>query len=310
MLLKGGIYVKYKLQGDYLTLIIDDDFHHKTIRDIFNYLHLSKKTIHLLKQDKNYTLNNQFINDNHLLNKNDHLKIKAFNQEAIDYIPQEYPLSIAYEDDFILIVNKPINTTIYPETKKELNTLCNYVANYYLETNQYLPIRHIHRLDKDTTGLVLFCKCPLLQPLLDNMMANKLIKRSYIAICKGIIDHDLTINRDIARDRHVNKMRVTNKGLKAITEIKVIKHDKQRNYTVCKCDLKTGRKHQIRVHLASINHPLLSDPLYGNKSKLIDRVALHAYKLEFIHPVTKQQIIVKADLPQDMNFINIKKDWL
>ena len=105
-------------------------------------------------------------------------------------------------------------------------------------------------------------------------------------------------------------MRVTNKGLKAITEIKVIKHDKQRNYTVCKCDLKTGRKHQIRVHLASINHPLLSDPLYGNKSKLIDRVALHAYKLEFIHPVTKQQIIVKADLPQDMNFINIKKDWL
>ena len=159
-----------------------------------------------------------------------------------------------------MIVNKPINTTIYPETKKELNTLCNYVANYYLETNQYLPIRHIHRLDKDTTGLVLFCKCPLLQPLLDNMMANKLIKRSYIAICK--------------------------------------------------CDLKTGRKHQIRVHLASINHPLLSDPLYGNKSKLIDRVALHAYKLEFIHPVTKQQIIVKADLPQDMNFINIKKDWL
>ena len=110
--------MKYKLQGDYLTLIIDDDFHHKTIRDIFNYLHLSKKTIHLLKQDKNYTLNNQFINDNHLLNKNDHLKIKAFNQEAIDYIPQEYPLSIAYEDDFILIVNKPINTTIYPETKK------------------------------------------------------------------------------------------------------------------------------------------------------------------------------------------------
>ena len=92
MLLKGGIYVKYKLQGDYLTLIIDDDFHHKTIRDIFNYLHLSKKTIHLLKQDKNYTLNNQFINDNHLLNKNDHLKIKAFNQEAIDYIPQEYPV--------------------------------------------------------------------------------------------------------------------------------------------------------------------------------------------------------------------------
>ena len=302
--------MNYKIQGNYLTLIIDEQFTNKTVRELLDWLHLSKKTIHLLKQNKEYFLNNTYVNENHPLNKNDLFKIKAFNEEYIDYLPQEFPLKIVYEDAFILIVDKPINTTIYPETKKELNTLCNYVANYYLETNQALTIRHIHRLDQDTTGLVIFCKCPLIQPLLDNMMANKLIKRSYLAVCNGIIDHDITINKTIARDRHQNKMRISKSGQKSITNIKILASNHKKNYTVCKCDLKTGRKHQIRVHLASINHPLLSDPLYGNKSKLIDRVALHAYKLEFIHPVTKQQIIVKADLPQDMNFINIKKDWL
>ena len=98
--------------------------------------------------------------------------------------------------------------------------------------------------------------------------------------------------------------------IEKITEIKVIKHDKQRNYTVCKCDLETGRKHQIRVHLASINHPLLSDPLYGYKSKFIKRTALHAYKLEFLHPITNSPIIVKAPLPQDMEFISNQIDFI
>lgn len=296
--------MNYKIQGNYLTLIIDDRFVNKTVRDLLNWLHLSKKTIHLLKQNKEYSLNNKYVDENHLLDINDLFKIKAFFEEGIDYTPQEYPLKIVYEDDFILIVDKPVNTTIYPETKKELNTLCNYVANYYLETNQFLTIRHIHRLDQDTTGLVLFCKCPLIQPLLDNMMANKSIKRSYIAICEGIINHNIIINKAIARDRHQNKMRIGKKGQKAVTKIKILACNHQENYTVCKCDLETGRKHQIRIHLASIDHPLLSDPLYGHRSKLIKRTALHAYQLEFIHPISNIPIIIKTNLPQDMNFIN------
>lgn len=297
--------MKYQIQGDYLNITIDDTFANKSIHDFFEYLHLSRKTIHLLKQSKQYTLNNKFVNEFTNLQINDQLKIKAFNQETIDYIPQAYPLSIVYEDEFILVVNKPINTPIYPENKDGLNTLCNYVANYYLESEQYIPIRHIHRLDKDTTGLVMFCKCPLLQPLLDYMMANKLIKRHYIAICNGILKQNLTINKAIAKDRHQNKMRVANHGKNAITKIKILATNEKKNYTICKCILKTGRKHQIRVHLASLGYPLLSDSLYGKPSNLINRTALHAYELEFIHPLTNKQIIIKTELPEDMKFTNL-----
>lgn len=294
--------MKYQIKGDYLIIEINDDFAGMSVEQFFNYFHLSRKTIHLLKQNKQYALNNNFVTSNTLLKQGDSLKVLAFDQ-GIDYQFQSYPLTVVYEDDFILIVNKPINTAIYPEDKNGLNTLCNYVANYYLETNQYIPVRHIHRLDKDTTGLVMFCKCAFLQPKLDIMMANKEIKRTYLAIVDGIVKKDLIINKPISRDCHQNRMRTSNNGKKAVTKVHVLKTDFQNNYTVVKCDLQTGRKHQIRVHLSSINHPLLSDPLYGTNSKLINRVALHGYKLEFNHPFFNQKITVFADIPDDMKFI-------
>lgn len=295
--------MKYKVRGNYLILEIDALYRDKSIAELFTKLHLSKKMIHLLKQNKEYMLNNKFVSSEHRLKEKDILKIKAFNDEGIDFIPQEHPLDIAYEDEFILIVDKPIHTAIYPEHKDGLNTLCNYVANYYLETNQYLPVRHIHRLDQDTSGLVLFCKCPLIQPYLDNMMASKQIKRTYIAIVQGIINNNLEIDAKIARDRHENRMRVSKNGQRAITNVKVLAKNKKDNYTVVRCDLQTGRKHQIRVHLASINRPLLSDPIYGNNSNIIKRVALHAYRLELIHPITQEKIIAYANIPKDMHFI-------
>lgn len=149
----------------------------------------------------------------------------------------------------------------------------------------------------------MFCKCAFLQPKLDIMMANKEIKRTYLAIVDGIVKKDLIINKPISRDRHQNRMRTSNNGKKAVTKVHVLKRSFPSNYTVVKCDLQTGRKHQIRVHLSSINHPLLSDPLYGTNSKLINRVALHGYKLEFNHPFFNQKITVFADIPDDMKFI-------
>lgn len=294
--------MKYWIKGNYLVLKIDDLFAGKTIDEVFAYFCLSKKTIHLMKQHKQYTLNNQYVQSNTVLKDNDMLSILAYD-EGIDYAYELYDLKVVYEDDFILVVDKPEKTAIYPEHKTETGTLANYVANYYLETNQFYPVRPIHRLDVDTTGLVIFCKCALLQPKLDLMLANKEINRSYIGVCQGILKKDCVIDKPIGRDRHQNRMRINMHGKKAKTRLKVIKQNKDGNYTVIACQLETGRKHQIRVHLQAINHPLLGDKLYGNESKFINRVALHAYKIAFRHPLLNQEVEVFASLPNDFKFI-------
>lgn len=290
--------MEYLIKGNYLMLKIDENFASMTLEEIFHYFCLSKKAIHLLKQYKQYFLNNQYVPMNTIVKQGDWLKISAF-ETGLDFTPQPFSLDIVYEDDFLLVVNKPCHVIIYPEDKTGSNTLCNYVANYYLETDQYYPIRPIHRLDKDTTGLVLFCKCAFLQPLLDSMLSKKEIARYYLALCQGIIDHDIDINLPIGRDRHTNKMRISTSGKQAITHVKVLEKNLAGNYTLIECQLETGRKHQIRVHLQAISHPLIGDRLYGKASKLINRTALHGYKLVFKHPILNKQLQITAPLPKD-----------
>lgn len=172
--------MKYKKIEDFLVFTIDEKHQNISILDFFKQLHLSKKTIHLLKQNKEYRLNNQFVAVNSILQLNDQLSIKAYDN-GIDYIPQYYQLPIIYEDDILCIVNKPAHTIIHSENKTGKGTLCNYVAYYYKQTKQDYPVRYLHRLDRDTTGLVIFCKCSLLQPYLDKMINEKSIKKFYLA---------------------------------------------------------------------------------------------------------------------------------
>lgn len=294
--------MKYKLQKEWLTFIIDDQFANKTIDDLFKYFHLSRKSIHLLKQNKEYFLNHHFVTTDTLLKKKDQFKIKAFDFSGIDFIPQYKNIRIVYEDDFILVLNKSAGMNVHPDKKTGKDTLCNYVAYYYQQQHLDLPIRYLHRLDYDTSGLIMFCKCSLIQALLDDELAHKKIKRSYLALVNGIPPVEKqTIKTCIARDRHhANKMRVSNHGQMAITHYHVIKTYK--NKTLLECSLDTGRTHQIRVHLASIGHPIIGDVLYGNPSKEIKRQALHAYRLEFTHPITNEHIQLECPLPKDIFF--------
>lgn len=294
--------MKYKLQNVWLTFIIDDQFDNKTIDDLFKYFHLSKKSIHLLKQNKEYFLNNQFVTSNTCLHKKDQFKIRAFDDSGIDFIPQPKDIHIIYEDDFLLIINKDAGMNVHPDQKEGIDTLCNYVAYYYQQQHLNLPVRYLHRLDFDTSGLIMFCKCALIQPLLDDSLAHKLIKRSYLALVKGNIPTSKiqTIQTYIAKDRHhSNKMRVADHGQKAITHYRLIKNYK--NKALVECTLDTGRTHQIRVHLASIGHAIIGDPLYGTPSDKIKRQFLHAYRLEFTHPVTNESIQLECPLPKDIS---------
>lgn len=289
----------YKKEYTELILTIDETYHGQTILDIFQNLHLSRKTIHLLQQHKAYQLNGRYVPVTTAVNKNDLFTVTAYTT-GLDYQPQPYPLDIVYEDELLCIVNKPAHTIIYPEHKDGLNTLCNYVAYHYLQTRQYYPVRCLHRLDKDTTGLVMFSKCSLLQPCFDSMISSKAIRKTYLAAVTGHFSKKaLTVSKPIGHDRHhKQKMIISSTGKKAVTHIrqKLIRKD----YSLVECQIETGRKHQIRVHLSSLSHPLLGDELYGNKSPYIDRMALHAWRLQFEHPLTHKKMDIICDIPDDM----------
>lgn len=292
--------MKYNIHNQYITFLIDYPFLYKSIEEVFEYFHLSKKTIHLLKQNKDYSLNNKYVSSNTILKKNDRLTIKAFESNDFMYSPTKYDIDIIYEDDFLLIVNKPAFVPIYPDSQEKVESLNHYVSYYYQISGYDYPIRPIHRLDNDTTGLVIYCKCALIQPLLDYQLSIKQIKRIYRAIVKGNIDNkEHTIQTYIAKDRHNSKkMRVSNEGKEAITHYKRIRNYK--DYAYIECQLETGRKHQIRLHMAYVHHPLIGDSLYYQKSNLIHRQALHAYRIEMIHPITLEELTIECLPPIDI----------
>lgn len=263
-------------------------------------LHQSKKARYLLYQNKQLYLNGNLCKQNQLITKNDEVQIHL-PDETLSSIPPDFTeLSICYEDELLLAVNKPSHLLVHSDGVDTSHTLCNRVQGYYLMQGITAPVRPLHRLDKETSGIVLFCKIPFFQPLLDHMMKEKQIQREYEAIVEGSIHQKKqTITYPIARDRHdARKMRVSATGKHAKTTITLQKN--YGAYSWIHARLFTGRTHQIRVHLAALKHPLLSDSLYGTPSDKIHRLALHASLLTLQHPFTNQKIQVTCEMPLDM----------
>lgn len=268
------------------------------LQDIANHFHFSRKLFHQLRMEKRITLNHKIVTADPELKCNDQLILNLQVQEEMDYLPDAYNLKVLYEDDLILIIDKPIHTIIYPSDKSGHHTLVNYIADYYQRTNQIHAIRPIHRLDEDTSGCMMICKQPFFQPYFDFMLAEKKIKRTYLAWVEGNMTQACTINQPIGSHRHINNKYVISKtGQKAITHVKPIQSGK---ISLVSCQLETGRTHQIRVHLASIGHPLLADMTYGKASKKINRCALHSASIEWIDPISQQIKHIDCPLPNDM----------
>ena len=290
--------MNYKIHYPYITFTIQSPI---SIDDFFQSFHLSKKTIHLFKQNKEYTVNKRFVSSSTVLIKGDKLCIKAFQEDDGMYPPYYDDIDIIYEDDFLLIVNKPAFMHVYPDDQSKTDSLANRVSHYYMSQGYNIPVRFIHRLDYETSGMVIFCKCAFIQPLLDFQLSQKSIKREYIAVVDGTITNHKwhTIDQPIARDRHIqNKMRVAKQGKKAITHYQCLASTK--NMSIIQVELETGRKHQIRVHLSSVCHPLVGDLLYNQPSSYINRQALHAYNLELIHPINQEKLVLICPPPKEM----------
>lgn len=270
-----------------------------TLTNYIKELNFSIHRFNELLNQKKIKINNKIIVDDQLLKKGDKLSIdlQPFVKNNNLMLPNTpLKLHVLYEDDYLMVVDKPDKMIIYSENEQENETITlnQLVKKYYEEKGLDIGVYHLHRLDRDTKGCILYAKDLVTLAALSNMMEKHLVTRHYETIVEGHFRIKKgTINRPIAKDRHSNKMICCPNGKTAITNYEVIKQYKN-NTSLVRITLKTGRTHQIRVHFASINHPLVGDPLY-NLNYQTDKYCLISTDIDFIHPITKEHIFVKKN---------------
>ncbi|WP_409293250.1 RluA family pseudouridine synthase [Peribacillus sp. SCS-37] len=266
-----------------------------TIETLFSKIwQAPRKLVHEWRMTKGILLNGKQASWSLPLQKGDILHIPLSFSEMDGDQARYMELDILYEDHQVLVINKPPGLETHPSSPGQNDTLLNGAAYHMLMNGENYTPFHIHRLDKDTSGAILFAKDRLSAAILDRLLLERRIKRTYLALVHGLINRNGTIKESIGRDRHHGtRRRVSPGGRPAVTHYEVIKQLQGKGQTLISCRLDTGRTHQIRVHLSHIGHPLVGDTLYGGRPE-IPRQALHASKLVFPHPITEELIEVTA----------------
>jgi 23S rRNA pseudouridine1911/1915/1917 synthase len=302
-------YLSYNESGEIMNLSyqIDKDEHYDNVLHVLKeQFLLSDRLITKLKKANKIYLNSLPTYTKKSVTVGDTVSVLIdFEEDNSNIVASNIPLNIIYEDDYLLVINKPANIAIHPSILHFDNSLSNGVKFYFDKLGLKKKIRIVNRLDRNTSGIVVFAKNEYIQECLIKQMKTKELKKEYLAIAKGILESKSgTLNFPIARkEGSIIERTVSSDGDSAITHYDVVKEFN--NLSLVHIVLETGRTHQIRVHFSYIGHPILGDTLYGSPSKLINRQALHSYKLTFIHPVTKKVVSLEAPLPNDIkNIIN------
>ena len=243
----------------------------------------------------------EFVNKR--LQENDILETVFLDDGSSENIPSvEMPLDILYEDEDVLVLNKAAKLPIHPTKGYEYSSLANGVVHYYEQQGIPFVFRSINRIDKNTTGLVIVAKNMLSGSILGESMRNREIRRTYLAITEGELPESGTIDLPIGRREGSAVERcIDENGAKAITHFERLQY--ANGYSLAKITLETGRTHQIRLHMRAIGHPLPADELYNPTFDVIGRHALHSWRLEFPHPITKEILRFEQEMPEDMKQI-------
>ncbi len=269
------------------------------------YEELSRSNIQKLLEDNKITVNGKIQKASYKVNKNDEIEIEEVEAKPIDLKPQDIPLDIIYEDNDIVVVNKQKGLVVHPANGNPDGTLVNAIMAHCKGSLSGIggEIRPgiVHRLDKDTSGLIIIAKNDKAHIGLSEQIKNREVKKTYIALVRGIIkENEATINMPIGRStKDRKKMAVSKNGKSAITHFKVLERYDNK-YTLVEVRIETGRTHQIRVHMAEIGHPIIGDTVYSNgKNEFgIEGQMLHSQKLTFKHPITNEILNLEAPLPQ------------
>jgi 23S rRNA pseudouridine1911/1915/1917 synthase len=246
----------------------------ETVKNILkNKLKMSERFIRKLKLNDKITCNGKYLKINDTVETGNIVTIDLnFEEESENIDSINMPLQILYEDDWLIVINKPADMVVHPSVLHRTDSLANAVKFYLENKNEKIKMRFVNRLDRDTTGIVIFAKSEYIQESLAMQMQDGTLIKEYRTIVEGILEGSGTIDKPIKRQEGSIMVRVvSDDGERAVTHYEVLQN--MNDMSLVKVILETGRTHQIRVHMKSIGHPLVGDDLYGNKSELIDRQA-------------------------------------
>ncbi len=290
-----------------MKLIVPNDYLEKSRLDkyITELTELSRSQITKMIEDEVVLVNNQPKKASYKVNSNDSIEFDETYINEPDLIEEEMNINIVYEDESLLIVNKPSGLVVHPGNGNKNHTLVNGLMHYTKNLSDLGGEARpgiVHRIDKDTSGLLIVAKNNKAHDLLSKMFSIKEIKREYIALVIGEFPHQsATIDAPIGRsEKNRKQMTVTDKNSKfAITHLEVLKRFV--GYTLIKLSLETGRTHQIRVHLQYIGYPVFNDPVYTNNNCSVFGQFLHSSRIEFVHPITNKLIDISCPIPSEFS---------